>query len=228
MDDVFDYLKKLEKDLLEQFRGKKNTEVLMKALARQLQEVYQFFIDLRDKRGLEASEGKQLDGAGDIVVLSRDEARQLAETMDPIDVMDDELYRKYLKYKIHINTNICTYKDVYKALKMFWDTTPLYYSEDPEWPATMFFSTPTLKPEDRAERLFKIPVIKAAGVTLKIMATTETPLEPAVLRGGGAVFSGVVITKLPQLVWEHHYQERIAVVPRAENVTTTVLPPISE
>ncbi len=224
MDDVFDYLKKLEDDLLEQFRGKKNTEVLMKALARQLQEVYQFFIDLRDKRSLEASEGKQLDGVGDIVVLSRDESRQLAETMDPIDAMDDELYRKYLKYKIHINTNICTYKDVYKALKMFWDTSPLYYSEDPEWPATMFFSTPTLKPEDRAERLFKIPVIKAAGVMLRIMATTETPFEPAVLRGGGAVFSGILVTNLPQLAWEHHYQENVVVVPIGDNVMTTFLP----
>ena len=199
MDDVFDYLKKLEDDHLVQFRGKKNTEVLMKALARQLQEVYRFFVDLRDRRSLEASEGKQLDGVGDIVVLSRDEARQLAETMDPIDVMDDELYRKYLKYKIHINTNICTYKDVYKALKMFWDTTPLYYSEDPEWPATMFFATPILKPEDGADRLLAAPVIKAAGVMLKIIASTETPIKPTVLRGGG-VASGILTTELPYIL----------------------------
>lgn len=227
MDDVFDYLKKLEDDLLEQFRGKPHTEVLMKALARQLQEVYQFFIDLRDKRSLDTAEGQQLDGVGDIVVLSRDDARQLAESADVLDDMDDELYRRYLKYKVHINTNICTYRDVYKALKMFWDTTPLYYSEDPEWPATMFFSTPTLKPEDAAERLFRIPHIKAAGVALKIMATTETPIEPTVIRAAGAVFSGVQVTKLPQLVWEHHYKKEIHVLPREENVTTTILPPIT-
>ena len=38
----FDYLKKLENDMPQQFKDKPNIEVLLKALARQLQEVFQF------------------------------------------------------------------------------------------------------------------------------------------------------------------------------------------
>ena len=138
----FDYLKKLENDMPQQFKDKPNIEVLLKALAKQLQEVYQFFADLRDKRSLQTAVGRQLDGIGDIVVLSRDDADMLAGLAERRLAMNDELYREYLLYKIHINTNTCTYLDVYRALKMFWNVSPLYYEERPEWPATMFFSTP--------------------------------------------------------------------------------------
>ena len=228
MDEPFDYLAKLEDDLLEQFKGKPNTAVMMQALARQLQEVYQFFIGLRDKRSLDTAEGRQLDGIGDIVVLSRSEARQLAESADVIDDMDDELYRNYLKYKIGINTNLCTYREVYDAIKMFWKNSPLYYSEDPEIPATMFLSTPVLKPEDMAERLFRLPYIKAAGVAIRIVATTETEIDPVIVRGGGAMFGSILSTKLPQNIFEHQYKQTIHIVHREENVMTTTLPAIEK
>lgn len=225
MSDVFDYIKSLNEDLLEQFRGKPNTEVLMKALARQLQDVYQFFVDLREKRTLAKSEGKQLNGIGDIVVLSRPEAGFLASKMNPDSVLDDDLYRKYLTYKVFLNTNTCTYPDVIKALKMFWDTSPLYYSEDLEHPATMFFSTPTLRPEDNAGALLQVPKVKAAGVTLKLLATTETPLEPVVLRGC-AVLANIAVTQLPEMDWEHSLTQNLKIGYHVGSITQTKLPSI--
>lgn len=169
----FDYLRKMQSDMLEQFQGKPNAEVLIEALARQLQEVYQFFVDLRDKRSLETAVGVQLDRIGDIVVLSRAEAARLIDFAENCDVMNDELYREYLRYKVHVNTNIGTYRDVHKALRMFWSTSPLYYSEKANSPATMFFTTPVNDPEAMTDMLAKIPVIKPAGVALKILAVAE-------------------------------------------------------
>lgn len=224
----FDYLQKLENDMLQQFKGQPNIEVLLKALARQLQDVYQFFVDLRDKRSLQMAIGRQLDGIGDIVVLSRDDADLLAGLAERRLAMNDELYRDYLLYKIHINTNICTYLDVYRALKMFWNVSPLYYEERPEWPATMFFSTPVLKPEDMPERLFRIPVIKAAGVMLKIMVTTETPEASTCAYASGVVFNSVTSNKMPQLVWEQSLDCHIAIACYAGNVLFTPLPKLTE
>jgi len=222
----FDYLQRLEDDVLQQFKDKPNTKILLKAIARQLQEVYQFFVDLRDKRSLETAFGAQLDGIGDIVVLSRDEADRLAGLAERRMAMGDELYRDYLLYKIHINTNICTYLDVYKALKMFWNVSPLYYEERPEWPATMFFHTPILKPEDMPERLFRIPVIKAAGVMLKIMVTTETPEVGTNAYIGGSTFDSIDKTKLPQFAWVQPMQQNIGYALGVNSISVTPLPEV--
>lgn len=223
----FDYLQKLENDMPQQFKDKPNIEVLLKALAKQLQEVYQFFTDLRDKRSLQTAVGRQLDGIGDIVVLSRDDADMLAGLAERRLAMNDELYREYLLYKIHINTNTCTYLDVYRALKMFWNVSPLYYEERPEWPATMFFSTPVLRPEDMPDRLFRAPVIKAAGVMLKIMFTTEASEVKKTVHIGSAFFGNMTCTELPQLVWEQPMQQNINVAAQAENIMLTDLPQLA-
>lgn len=221
------YVRKLLNDLPQQFRGQPHTKALIEVLGDQLQQVVRMFEDLNRKRHLEAAQGKQLDGIGNIVALSREQARKLEKSVFEKEAMDDSRYRDYLKYKMHVNTSWCTYKDVYKALRMFWDKSPLYYAEDPRWPATMFFSTPALKPEDCAERLFRIPVVKAAGVALRIIATTETPGDPAVLRAGGGAFTGVSVTILPPLAWEYHTETSLNAASRMGNVARTVLPSIS-
>lgn len=94
---------------------------------------------MRDQRGVHTAVGKQLDGVGDIAVLSRLEAGELACVKESVYVLDDESYRNYLIYKIWKNTNNCTYYDIIKAFRMFWDK-PLYYREDPEIPATMILN----------------------------------------------------------------------------------------
>ena len=195
-----DYLEKLKKDLLEQFRGKTNIEVFQKALARQLENLYRFFYELCVLRSLQTAEGTQLDGIGDIVVLTRAQALIVSKTANQPVPMNDETYRLYLAWKINLNTSSCTHRDVYQALKMFWDK-PIFYSEDPNYPATIFLTTPMLLPEDNAGVLLLAPKIKAAGVALKVTANTETPNVPYSLRIGSVSPVSFTVTKLPQLIF---------------------------
>jgi len=161
-----DYLEKLRADMLEQFRGKPNIEAFNKALARQLSELHGFFAQLLSLRSLQGSEGAQLDGIGSIVALSRADALSVAQTAEKHVPMDDATYRLYLIWKKSLNTTGCTHKDVYGALKMFWDKTPLYYSEDPAQPATMIYTVPRAASEHE-KAVFRIAsMVKAAGVSL--------------------------------------------------------------
>ena len=95
-----DYVATLKNDLVEQFRGKANIEALMEVIGAQLQQVYDFYDQLRQDRGVHTAVGKQLDGVGDIVVMTRMEAGKLAGDPIPFEVIDDETYRRYLIYKI--------------------------------------------------------------------------------------------------------------------------------
>ena len=65
------YREFVEKDTIEQFRGKPNIQVLHDALARPLQDLHDFFLQLKTRRSLSDAVGAQLDGVGYIVVLSR-------------------------------------------------------------------------------------------------------------------------------------------------------------
>ena len=66
-----DYVQKLRDDLAEQFKGKPVIDALMEAVGDELNEVRQFYEDLRDKRNIQTAVGKQLDGIGDNAVLTR-------------------------------------------------------------------------------------------------------------------------------------------------------------
>ena len=224
MDDNLSYAEKLIRDLLWQFHDKPNIEIFQKALARQLDALHAFFIELLTLRWLNTAVGVQLDGIGDIVVLSRAEALVLSQLAGLNVPMDDDTYRRYLAWKIALNTSDCTHTDVYNALRMFWDT-PLFYSEDINHPATIIFNTPDLTPRDNVGLLFVAPKVKAAGVALVILATTVTPLDPLIVRVGGAVFKGIMTTRLPQWLPVQEYEQDINIKSRSESVTTTELNP---
>jgi len=167
LDNTVGYIAKLRDDLPEQFKDKDNIRIFNEALGRQLDELYKFYYDLNILRSLQTAEGAQLDGIGDIVCLSRAEALIISKMANMLVPMDDAMYRLYLTWKINLNTSNCTYRDVHRALKMFWDK-PLYYEEIPEHPATMFFKTHDMSPEEDASVLLLAPKIKAGGVALKI------------------------------------------------------------
>lgn len=175
------YIDSMKKNLIEQFRDKPYIEALMEVLGSELQELYDFFVALSDEVDVNSAIGKQLDGIGDIVVLTRMEAGQLAGNPIPFEVIDDDTYRQYLIYKILKNTCDCTYPDIIKGLKMFWDR-PLYYTEDPEQPATMIFDTGEMEGNVDTTPLFKTPLIRAAGITLKLYARTKIEMETVHLR----------------------------------------------
>lgn len=194
----FIYAEKLEDDLLTQFRGQKNNTAIMRSYARQLQEVYAFLKSLLSLLDLDACTGAQLDLIGEIVVLSRYDARVIVGDAYDGQILDDDLYRKIIKYKILKNTSNCTYWSIMKGIKMFWDK-PLYYREDPEQPAVMILETGVLRPEDHAEDLFSVPIIKAGGVGIHLRATTETPPFEPDLHITPVLGRGMAITELPEL-----------------------------
>ena len=220
-----DFVTKLKQDLVEQFRGKANIEALMEVVGIELQEVFDFYEQLRTQRSVDTAVGKQLDGVGDIAVMTRKEAGQLAGNPIPFEVIDDDTYRQYLIYKILKNTCDCTYPDIIKAFRMFWDR-PLYYTEDPEQPATMIFDTGELPGDVDTTPLFKTPLIRAAGVTLKPYARTSVEMDTAWLRLRSGLGYAVTVTQLPTLEREIDYGAKVYARSGIQTITEDTLPGI--
>lgn len=216
------YAADMKRDLLEQFKGKPRIEALVEVMAEQMQDLFDFFEQLRNERDVYHSVGKQLDGVGDIAVLTRMEAGKLMGDPIPVDIIEDDLYRQYLIYKILKNTCDCTYPDIIKAFRMFWDR-PLYYSEDPQWPATMIFDTGEMQGWVDTRPLFTIPLLRAAGVTLKIYARTSTDMgvNTLYLRSG---FCGVTETELPEAEKKYKFNSEIIVATGYQTVSEDILP----
>ena len=222
-----DYVELLRGDLVDQFKEKPVIDALVSAIGEQLNDVRRFYEDLRDRRGIQTSMGQQLDGVGDIVVLSRLEAGALACINESVYVLDDESYRRYLIFKVWKNTNNCTYHDVIKALRMFWPK-PLYYREDPEEPATMVFETDMLSPEDDVPKLLNAPLIKAAGVGIKVIARTESPEMMDLLTVEGMMGRGYTSTVLPEIPVAESMEDTVRPIPAFRNITQTKLPEMEE
>lgn len=222
-----DYVELLRGDLVAQFKEKPVIDALVSAIGEQLNDVRRFYEDLRDRRGLQTSMDQQLDGIGDIVVLSRLEAGALACINESVYVLDDESYRRYLIFKVWKNTNNCTYHDVIKALRMFWPK-PLYYREDPSEPATMVFETDMLSPEDDVPKLLNAPLIKAAGVGIKVIARTESPEMMDLLTVEGLMGRGYTSTVLPEIPVAESLEDTVRPIPAFRNITQTKLPEMEE
>lgn len=222
----FIYTEKLNDDLLEQFRGKRNIGTINASYARQLQEVYAFLSSMLKLLDLDSCVGEQLDIIGEIVVLSRYDARVLVGETDSGGILDDDLYRKLIKWKILLNTNNGTYWDIINGIKMFWDKTPVYYHTDPNIPATIILTTPPLDPATNPRQLLETPIIRPGGVDLKLYATTESPPEGAEVYIGGATFQGIISTQLPELQVDYKLDAEVFIRPILGSVMQTILPEI--
>ena len=183
MDNALGYREKLRSDLPEQFKGKPNIEALQGAFAKSLEEVYEFLAELNTLRRLKTAEGAELDGIGDIVAMSRADALAVSRSAGINVPMDDSNYRLYLTFKIHLNTNECTHKDLFRAFRMFWSGTPLYYSEDLSYPATIFITIPERKQTISAVEWNVLQIatmVKAAGVTLYYVLEVSVTVQATV------------------------------------------------
>lgn len=194
-----EYSVDLKKDLVTQFQEQPNISALAEVIEEQFRSVCDFFTELKVRRWLDQAEGIQLDRIGDIVCLSRGEAGYMACIDQSVEVLPDDEYRKYLIFKIWKNTNNCTYYDVLKAFRMFWDK-PLYYHEDPDKPATMLFETSVMKPgEMDVLKLFQAPIIRAAGVGIWITAITQADEQTSQLYTMSHLGRGLVVTPIPEV-----------------------------
>ena len=197
-----DYLEFMLKDMLWEFKQLEgtNTEGLLKVFARQFSDLLDSFNCYEQKTVLgddyprdseigKYAVGKQLEGIGDIVDISKKKASQLlnsvnygSKTSDYYSINDNN-YREFIRYKIFLNNAVCTYRDVIKNVKLFWrpptDATDeevkryeVKYEEWPKRPGAMILSTKDLKPDNNAKLFLTFPVLKSAGVELLRQATT--------------------------------------------------------
>ena len=125
--------------LPEQFRGQPNIEVIIGSWAKQLEEVEAVLAELLANRGFDDAEGAQLDRIGDIVVLTRPESALYAGVID-FDVIDDERYRLFLKYKALRNSNQCTFPELVAACKLLYGAEMVYYREEEDQPARFYLN----------------------------------------------------------------------------------------
>ena len=173
------------RDIPQQFLCKPKIEVLIRAFARQLQEVEQAFLDIKNKTDLDTAFGKNLDAVvGGIVGLSRKDAT----AMDVISggaEMTDERYRQFLKYKILQNTRECTYWDLMDGISMMWDLKRVEYREEIEYPATIIFHGEFDMDEPDAVEFYPELCIRASGVGVILEKVYSTDVLVPIEIGAG-------------------------------------------
>lgn len=152
-------------DLPQQFRGKKNISILIKAFSRQMDEVEQAFRDIDNLTTLDHAFGKTLDYVGSILNLSRKDAHIILRKTDTAEITDD-VYRAVLQYKAIKNTCDCTYEDIMGSMKLLWDMEPIEYYENPKRPATIYIRMPTMDIDIADPTAKRILAIKPSGVAI--------------------------------------------------------------
>ena len=154
-------------DLPSQCQARKNIEGLINVFSKQLEELKQVFRDLNIKTDIDVAVGKNLDMAGSIVALSRVEAASFAGVDVNTPLASDDIYRRILTYKKLRNTNDCTYYDIIEGLKLIWGTSsPIYYQEKMERPATIFLTMPKQDIDASHVNFLRTLNIKPGGVSL--------------------------------------------------------------
>ena len=152
----------------EQFRNKPRIQTLAEAIAKQMEEVETMFMQLKELRNMETATGQQLDYCGDIVGLTRVESALFCKDVD-FDVIDDERYRLFVKYKALRNSTQCTYEDLMAGCKLLFNADPIYYTEDESKPASFNLSIGAEMSEELLDLMSSSAMaIRASGVEVNI------------------------------------------------------------
>lgn len=169
-------VRKIIFDLLEQFKNGTITNAVCDAIDSQLVEVEAVFNDILNLTNIDKAKGKQLDAIGDILCLTRAEAALLCGGTIYFKVLDDEPYRKYLKYKAISNAGDGTYYTLISAIKQIvGEDTDITYSEDKDYPATIILDISAS--DDNKIYLDAIPPIKPAGVQVRYQTSISEAIE---------------------------------------------------
>ena len=169
-------INKIEADLLEQFRNRKNIAAICDALDKQTAALAEAFTAIANETDIDTAVGAQLDRIGNIVGLTRSEAGVLCGQTGYLDIVDDELYRKYLKYKAFRNSSDCTYQSIIAAMRaILGNDAKINYEEDENFPATLILDVRT-NGEDEVF-IGGIPPIKPAGVNVEYTVDTRGTIE---------------------------------------------------
>lgn len=153
------------RDMPQQFHEKHNIDILIKAFARQFEEVEQMLKDVNELTTLDNAKGVNLDNVGDIVCLSRKDARTVLKDTTAKKIKDD-VYRKAIQWKTLKNTCDCTYDDIMTSLNLIWNTDNITYFEDPNVPATVFILLPSVGFDEVDPSVGRVLAIKSSGVAI--------------------------------------------------------------
>ena len=170
-----DYVQYLKDDLPQEFKKRPYIDALINALGRQLDELKLAMDDMGVNRFITTADGQQLDVIGNILVLSRDDAKKLINTTADI---DDETYRQLLVYKAQLNFGDGTYKSIMNCLKVLYEDSNEYkYVEELQHPATLILQTEKSPFEGSVQKMLTAPIPRAGGVGLLIRATESDELH---------------------------------------------------
>ena len=181
-----DYVQSLINDLPQQFKEKERIEQLYQVIGAQMQEIAAFYMQLMTQRFISTAEGVQLDRIGEIVVLTREEAR-IASGSDR--TLTDDEYRRLLVYKTTRNYGNATYQDIVDCINILRGSTLGFsYKEDFNMPATIILETDAKPSSESIQVMVDTPVPRAGGVGIAIRSND-----------GADIFEGVGLTSQ---VWE--------------------------
>lgn len=155
---------------LSQFYGKRVLDGIIRAMSEVLQGVYEEQQELRHLLDIDAMEGANLDIIGDIVCLSRGDARNLFRREEGV-MLTDESYRKALKYKIILNNAGATYFDIIRGIDLIWNTSDVLYREERNRSATYILDLMNQDIENDNALSARTTTIKAGGVKVLFVVT---------------------------------------------------------
>lgn len=155
---------------LSQFYGKPILGGVVKAMSEVLQDVYEEQQELRKLLDIDIMEGANLDNIGDIVCLSRGDARKIFRRGEGFE-LTDELYRKALKYKTILNNSSATYYDIIRGIDLIWNTSDVLYREERDRPATYILDLMNQNIDDDNALSSRTTTIKAGGVKVLFIVT---------------------------------------------------------
>ena len=146
-----------------QFKESPRILAILKAWAKQEEELRTLFEDLNTKVDVDVAEGVNLDRIGDIVTLTRTDAFRILGYPNGVTI-DDELYRKCLKFKILFNNTVATYEDIRKGIEYLWEGIHCTYSESVDRPAIFVITLDDVDLDDIDPYTSMPLIIKPGGV----------------------------------------------------------------
>lgn len=88
----------------------------------------------------------------------------------------------------------------------------------------MIFETDELSADDDVQKLLTAPFIKAAGVAIKVIAYTKTPMPDATVPVLAVMGRGYQSTTLPEIEVGIDLDDTVRTIPAVQNITQTILP----
>lgn len=123
---MLDYIALAKSRLTNQFSEAPRITALTEAMITPVQDVEELADDVKNLRWIATASGKQLDGCGYIVG-------------EPRQGRDDEEYRKWILFRIFVNTSNATPEDLMHGLRFLTDPDDVQYME--QYPATAILFT---------------------------------------------------------------------------------------